>query len=116
MKIRVYQINKERDINRVCFLGYEDLERFQETTNIDSKIYDMVYESDVECNSLEDVFQLLNRNHPQGYYARSLAVSDIIEVISSDAVIPGFYFCDYIGFKQVEFEPNKTQECFYLHD
>ena len=38
MKIKLYQVNMERDTNRVAFTGYENLEKFQGSPEIDSKI------------------------------------------------------------------------------
>jgi hypothetical protein len=52
---------------------------------------------------------MFNRNHPHGYKARSLSVSDVVEVVADEKLKPGFYFCDSIGFQEVEFDPNKTQ-------
>lgn len=110
MNIRIYQINTKRDPNRICFVDYEHLEQFQGSKEIDCKIYDKVYEADVDCKTLEDVYKLFNFDHPDDYHARSLSVSDIVEVCSSESVTPGFYFCDSIGFKNVQFDPSKVQE------
>ena len=38
-----------------------------------------------------------------------MSVSDIVEIVDSDTVEKGFYFCDTVGFKKVEFEPEKAQ-------
>ena len=110
MNIRIYQINTKRDPNRICFMDYEHLEQFQGSKEIDSKIYDKIYEADVDCKTLEDVYQLFNLSHPADYHGRSLSVSDIVEVCSSENVTPGFYFCDSFGFQEVQFDPSKTQE------
>ena len=34
--------------------------------------------------------------------------SDIVEVVESDEIESGLYFCDSIGFKTVDFEPEKA--------
>ena len=39
----IYQINTDRDNNRVCFLGLDSLERFQHSKAVDSALYDRVY-------------------------------------------------------------------------
>lgn len=44
MKIKIYQVNMERDPNNVCFMGYDRLEKLQGMTDIDSTIYDKVFE------------------------------------------------------------------------
>ena len=108
MKIRIYQINLERDTNRVAFESLELLERYQGSREIDSAIYDKTYEADVSCKSLEDVFRRFNLEHPADYSGRSLSVSDIVEVVEDEKLMPGFYFCDSVGFEQVAFDPEKT--------
>ena len=79
MKIRVYQINSDRDEHRVMFLSHDRLERFQGNPEVNSSIYDKVYDKDVPCGNLEEVYTMLNSNHPSDYRGRSLSVSDIVE-------------------------------------
>lgn len=110
MNIRIYQVNLKRDERRVAFTGYEELQQLYGDTNIDSQIYDKVFEGAVDCKSLEAVFQKFNTNRPEAYRGRSLSVSDVVEVIDSKEVESGFYFCDSFGFRKVDFEPSKTQE------
>ena len=35
-------------------------------------------------------------------------MSDVVQVISSPAVEPGFYYCERYGFTKINFEPEKT--------
>lgn len=56
MDITIYQINMGRDYNRVAFQSYDGLERLQGTNEIDSELYDRVFEGKVECDDLEDVY------------------------------------------------------------
>lgn len=109
MKIKIYQVNTDRDEKQVAFFGIESLPKFQGSSEINSSIYDSVYVGSVDCKTLEDVFRKFNAEHPTGYKARSLSVSDVVEVIESDSVKSGFYFCDSFGFKEVSFEPDKTK-------
>lgn len=108
MNIRIYQVNMKRDKNNVAFMRYDSLFKFQGSSEIDSSLYDKVFEGEVDCKSLEDVYQMFNLNHPEGYKARSLSVSDVVEVIAEDGTSK-FHFCDSIGFKDVEFEPDKCE-------
>jgi len=110
MDIKLYQVNMDRDENRVAFDSLERLERFQGTAVPKSEIYDRVFAGEVDTNSLEGVFAIFNMRHPAGYTGRSMSVSDIVEVVSSDSedIKPGFYFCDSFGFKEVPFEPEKA--------
>lgn len=109
MKIKIYQVNMERDEKRVAFMTMESLPKFQGSNEVNSSIYDCVFEGNVDCKTLEDVFQKFNTDHPEGYKARSLSVSDVVEIIESDTVKEGFHFCDSFGFKEISFDPTKTQ-------
>ena len=109
MKIAIYQINSDRDSERIAFVGLNSLERYRGSKDICPEIYDKVYEAEVDGTSLEDVYEKFNIDKPDDYKARSLSVSDVVEVIESDSVEPGFYFCDSIGFEKIDFDPDKTE-------
>lgn len=109
MNIRIYQINMKRDTDRLAFMGSELLEKNLGSFAVDSNIYDKVYEGEVSCENLEDVYKMFNINHPEGYKDRSVSVSDVVEIMDDDTHTHGFYFCDSIGFKPVDFEPDKCQ-------
>ena len=107
MKIRIFQINSDKDEQRVMFMSHDRLERFQGSAEVDSKIYDKVYDKEVDCSNLEAIYAMLNIDHPADYRGRSLSVSDVVEVCESDTVPQGFYFCDSFGFRQVDFHPEE---------
>lgn len=109
MKIKIYQVNMERDENRVAFMGYDSLPKFQGSPDVDSKIYDKVFEGEVNCFTLERLYQIFNTEHPAGYKGRSMSVSDVVEVIDGTTGKSYFNFCDSFGFQRVSFEPDKTQ-------
>lgn len=109
MKIKIYQINLIRDEKQIAFFGLERLPKFQGTAEVNSSLYDSVYVGDVDCKNLEEVYRKFNFDHPVGYRGRSLSVSDVVEIIESDSMKSGFYFCDSFGFREVPFEPEKTQ-------
>lgn len=104
MRIKIYQINRERDKNVVKFLRYEHLDNFQETNDINASIYDEVFSGDADCNSLEDVYRKFNTEGHPLHRGHSLSVSDII--VTND----GAYYCDSVGFKKVDFDESKTQK------
>ena len=58
--IAIYQIDPDRDENNVTFLNYENLERFQGSAALRSEIYDKVFEGEVECGTLEEVYQMFS--------------------------------------------------------
>ena len=110
MDIRIYQINMDRDKDRVAFECLDRLPNSQGSPEPNAGIYDKVYEDSVECSNLESVYEMFNRNHPAEYRGRSLSVSDIVEVVSAPHTEPGFYFCDSVGFQKVPFEPIQEAE------
>lgn len=106
MKIKLYQINLDRDTERLAFLDHE-----RAKDRMDCRSYDRVFEGEVPCNDLEDIFEMFNIDTPDGYVGRSMSVSDVVEVTEgNDKTEPGFYFCDNYGFKKIEFEPEKTTQ------
>lgn len=108
MDIKIYQINLSRDDDRIVFLGRSQLERFQESAEVNSGIYDKVFEGAVEADTLEGVYQMFNCDCPDGFRGHSLSVSDVVEIVGDKDA--GFYFCDSIGFQRVEFDPDQAQE------
>ena len=109
MKIKIYQVNMERDKNRVAFMGYDSLSKFQGSPDVDSQIYDKVFEGEVNCFTLEKLYQIFNCEHPAGYKGRSMSVSDVVEIVDGSTGKSYFNFCDSFGFQRVSFEPDKTQ-------
>ena len=102
MKIKIYQINSERDADRVMFQAYDYLEKLQGTTGINSGIYDCVFEGEVDCITLDDVYAKFNIDSPNGYGGRSLSVSDVVEIVEAPAIAGCIYtaqgdrlFADY---------------------
>ena len=109
MDITIYQINMGRDHNRIAFEGLDLLKMYQGSDKIDSRIYDRVFEGEVDCKDLEDVYRKFNLEHPEGYKGRSLSVSDVVEIVDENGDST-FHFCDSIGFKQIDFDPYLTEE------
>ena len=106
----IYQINTDRDDNRICFLGLDTLERFQHSKEVDPVLYDRVYDGKLDCNSLETIYEKFNIDHPADYKGRSLSVSDVVEIRESGTLNPGFYFVDSIGFKLISFDKSLCKE------
>lgn len=107
MNIKIYQINSDRDHDRLAFAGMDKLQSFTGGKDIDSGIYDKVYEGIVDCADLEAVYALFNVNHPADFTGHSLSVSDVVEVIGEDGTST-FHFCDSVGFQEVDFQPELT--------
>lgn len=106
MKIRIFQINHDRDSQRVKFCGLEELAERQ----IDSAIYDRVFVGEIEGKTLEDVFRRFNTEGHPLHRGHSLSVSDIVELQGPVGdLAAGFYFCDSVGFQKVDFDPAQAQ-------
>ena len=109
MRINIYQIDGEKDTNRVKFSGYDETMKHG---GIISQNYKCVFHGDVD-GDLEDVYTLFNNcDHPGTYQGHSLSVSDIVEAIGdSDGVEPGSYFVDSIGFEKLpDFDSTQCAE------
>jgi len=107
MKVRIYQIDFERDEKFLC---YRNLESVLERCGgiIPAESYNMVFEYEALSDNLERLFFIFNEAHPKGYKARSMSMSDVVEVI--DPVNGSkFFFCDKIGFKEVSFDASKAK-------
>lgn len=110
MEINIYQVNSDRDKNRVLFMDLQYLEKYQGDPDVDCEIYDKVFSGKVECKSLEDVYVLFNTKPVDNHHGHSLSVSDIVEVVDDSDVDEGFYFCNNFGFTRVDFSPELTTD------
>lgn len=97
MNIRIYQIDLDKDTDRVAFDSYRT------DRPVDGSIYEKTFEGETPDNNLEDVYQRFNVAHPAGYTGRSLSVSDVVETVEPDG--SRFFYCDSIGFQEIEFTP-----------
>lgn len=112
MIIKLYQVNKEKDVHKVMFESLEDTFTKLKSSVVDSSIYDLVYSGEVEAGTLDDVYAIFNVYRPEDYMGRSMSVSDVVEVIKgNDNVEPGYYFCDFYRFTKIDFiyEASKSE-------
>lgn len=111
MKIRIWQNEgKTRDSLRLRFLNYVNTVNATGYAHINRLDYDCVFAGEVQAETLDDVFQMFNVNHPAYYIGRSLSVSDVVEVLEgTNSVGAGAYFVDSVGFRNVVFEDRPTQ-------
>lgn len=108
MDVSIYQINPDRDKDRLSFMNYDFVQKFQGTPRINSAIYDRVYKTSVKRVDLEEIYYTFNQALPKDFRGHSLSVSDIVAI--SDGHEGFFYFCDSVGFKRVDFDPEKALE------
>ena len=83
MNIRLYQINPERDDKRIKFCGMDMVEKLTGSRAVDSAAYDKVFDGEVDCSTLDGIYELFNLEHPDGFKGHSLSVSDVIEVVDA---------------------------------
>ena len=109
MIIKLYQL----DMDKAGELAYMSLAEMQEWSgNIypDGENYNLVYEGRIRANDLEDLLSYINFGpKPSGFTGDSMSPSDVVEVVSQEDsdIRPGFYYCDAVGFTEVEFDPPK---------
>lgn len=105
MKLRIYQINGRR-APFAMYMGYSRM-----NGSIDPENYDIVFEGELKNRrTLEGVFRhFTDRKNPRPRGMHSLSVSDVVELIEPCGKTPaGFYFCDNIGFKRIDFDASLT--------
>lgn len=105
MKLRIYQIDSWR-ASFAEFLTYSQMKG-----NIDPKNYDLVFEGELKnIGTLVDVScRFRGRYSLRPKSMRPFAVSDVVELIEPCEKTPaGFYFCDSVGFKRIDFDASLT--------
>ncbi len=102
----IYQINADRDTDRVCFESFESIKEYQNSNEVDASLYDKVYESEMDIDSLDGIFSKFNLYSPPDYKGRSVSVSDVIEISDGDVIQKGFYYVDSVGFKKIDFDKS----------
>ena len=88
MRVKVYQIQTERDKNNVKFRNYEETER---QGGVNSSAYQCVFAGDIRARNLDDVYHYLNQGmKPTTYQGHSLSMSDVVEVIGDIPEVYGY--------------------------
>lgn len=98
MKYYIWQLPVS---NSRCFreVDYEEID-------LSDYVFVYVYITEETEPNLERLFQILNIEHPDDYYARSLSVSDLIVVKEDNKEEYEYYVVDSIGFKKVNEKDN----------
>lgn len=103
MQVRVYQINPDRDANRVMHERLGDLQKYQGSSTVDESLYDRVLRADVDCENLEQLYTVLNISGHPLHHGGQMKVSDV--VVTEE----GAFYCDRVGFVGIEFDESKAQ-------
>ena len=98
MRVNIYHINKERDVNGKLYSVY------QNGDTVDPSIYDEVFSAELDTTNLEEIHRMMKfEGHPL-MRAANLTVSDVV-VINGRASI-----CQPRGFEDIDFDVSKTQK------
>lgn len=110
MIVKIWKINPKKDTQRVQYMSLDILNRLGR--KIDSAIYDLAYVNQFGFDGLEELFTLTNDKQlkyrgqwytlPQNYKIKPLIISDVVQVITSEEMKPGFYYVDLKGYKKLE--------------
>lgn len=98
MKIRLFQIDINRDELNLAFVSYDRMMKYTKGGGLDINRYDLVFDGEVNAATLEDVYYIFNCAHPEGYRGRSLSVSDVVYVDTDTET--RCYYCDTFGFTE----------------
>lgn len=103
VKIKLYQIDFQKDTAKTGYLGYDRVMRLR--GQIDPSIYRTVFSGRTECGNLEDLFVLFNTaDRPAAHFGHGMSIGDVVEVVEGGGpdAAPGVYFCDTVGYRLLE--------------
>lgn len=104
MDVKIYQINSDRDNNRVKFLGMDSMAKYSVDAQVNPSIYDEVFHAPLDVDNPEEIYRIFNTEMHPLFRGHSLSVSDVV-VLDGQA-----HFCDTIGFKEIPFDESLTQK------
>ncbi len=99
IKIKIYQINSERDTKRVMFESFKHMKML--AGSFDFSLYDCVYTGKVQNVDLEQIYAKFNVDRPNDFIGHSLSVSDIVEIEETKTKHKSYWFCDDFGFTEL---------------
>lgn len=89
MQIRIFQINSDRDKERLKFSGTDELKKLHGNADIDPALYDEVFRGDLDCADPEEVFDIFNRESHPLFRGHSLSVSDVVLIEGNAPLLAG---------------------------
>ena len=104
MKVKIYQMNADRDRHLIKFLGLESMKKFMGVNSVDSSLYDEVFNAELDTDNLEEIYTRFNTEKHPLHRGHALSVSDVV------VTDKGAFFCDSVGFKQIKFDESQTQK------
>ena len=104
----IYQLPAGHDF---CFRGAKEWE--QQGVQPSIADYKHCHLAPLEGRELEDIYLMLNTNHPPGYKGRSLSVSDVVGIHRQGST--RYFFCDSMGFNELPDFAGKEQQTIGRH-
>lgn len=98
MRVKIYQINTERNVDRNKFLNLKDGQLPDPST------YDEVFDAEIQEDNLEAIYTRFNTEHHPLFRGHSLSVSDVVSMNGKA------YCCQSVGFVEVPFDEAKTMK------
>lgn len=103
-KCRIWQLTSDTPVD-MRFIEYEAMVRkFGEPTPTH---YAAVYDGQVDTNDLEDIYEKFRTPQPD-FHGHPMAISDVVELY--DEAGSDFHYCDRVGFREISFGQQQTQE------
>lgn len=129
MRVRIYQINTDRDKNRIKFEGFDRLEKYQGSSAIEPSIYDEVFNAETDEMDLEEIYYRFNTEGHPLFRGHSLSVSDVVVVENTATPLVGkirFYnspkvyeecsYTDFNKFREAIREANEVGRLIEVED
>ncbi|QUO35828.1 DUF3846 domain-containing protein [Clostridiaceae bacterium Marseille-Q4149] len=104
MRVKIYQINMDRDADNVKFMGTDARKSLHLKEAVDPSIYDEVFNAEIKETDPEEIYRRFNTEGHPLHRGHSLSVSDVV------VTDQGAFFCDSIGFNKISFDESKTQK------
>ena len=104
MRVKIYQINPDRDVNRVMHERLSNLELCQGSPDIQASLYDEVFSAEIDFTGLEQLYTQFNTTGHPLHRGGQMKVSDI--VVTEE----GAFYCDRFGFAPIDFDVSQTQK------
>lgn len=94
----IYQLKDDEDLREYQFSDSEYLQKHG--MYVDRENYNRVYRGRLKENeTLEDIYERFNENHPQDFHGHSLSVGDIVAVKQDGKITANFV--DTVGFNEI---------------
>lgn len=79
-RVKIYQINLDRDQAHAAFRSLEEAQKNTGKTGVDASLYDEVFNAELDLKSLEELFVQFNSEWHPLHRGRSMSVSDVVVI------------------------------------